>query len=498
MKILLIILAINLNIKLQPKQIELYNLVAGDQYSWIGYGGSRGGAKSHGVRDIGLILCSEIPGLKVAIFRRLSDDLEENHVIPLLAKYPELRQYFNYSKFILKLPNGSMMFFNYAQYEQDIYSYQGKEYDIINVDEATHFTQPMIEYLKTCNRSPKELIKAKMVLTMNPGNVGHVFIKRIFIDKSYVDNEKPEDYVFVPAKVHDNVMWVMNTLAKDGISIKEYYEEWTDEQRFDYTLINSTYAQDLAHLPEELKKAHLYGDWDIFGGMFFKTFNKRSQVIKPFAIPKEWEMGLSVDPGYSSPCSVGITARDLSNNYYRVATYYEAGKSPQQHLEGVKDWIETLKQLGLINKNPEICVAGRDAWAKKDRYSIMANELTFADVWNAGGIYLHPAITDRIPGWWTWKGLMPSEDNPKGTYFIFEGHNEDLINEMASVVSDPKRPEDILGRGNDPAVLDHALDEQRYGIMSLFKPMEPVKEPPKPTGREEAAMNLTEIDYARY
>ena len=43
-----------------------------------------------------------------------------------------------------------------------------------------------------------------MLLTANPGGIGHSWVKRIFIDKQFIDNERPEHFGFVQAKVYDN------------------------------------------------------------------------------------------------------------------------------------------------------------------------------------------------------------------------------------------------------------------------------------------------------
>lgn len=63
-----------------------------------------------------------------------------------------------------------------------------------------------------------------------------------------------------------------------------------------------------------------------------------------------------------------------------------------------------------------------------------------------------------------WRQLMRA-----GKWFYFKGYNDALIEEITAAEHDDKNPEDIKGRGNDPDVSDHALDENRYGIMSLFK-----------------------------
>lgn len=44
------------------------------------YGGAAGGGKSHLMRVAAITWCSEIPGLQVYLFRRISDDLVKNHM----------------------------------------------------------------------------------------------------------------------------------------------------------------------------------------------------------------------------------------------------------------------------------------------------------------------------------------------------------------------------------------------------------------------------------
>lgn len=479
----------NLGIKLQPKQVELYKYVSGNSCSIIGYGGSAGGAKSHAIRDVGLIMASENPTLKVLIIRRVSTELTSNHVNPFFQKYPELRNYYNKTERMLYLPNGSTIHFGSANNEDDIYSYQGAEYDLIFIDEATHFTQEMIEFLMTRNRSTIINFRAKTILTMNPGNIGHAYIKRIFIDKQYTNNEIAENYVFIQAKISDNVLWCIDSLKQKGYTVQEYYEKWNENERLEFCLEYSEYAKRLSNLPEELRRAYLDGDWEVFGGQFFKTFDKKKQLIEPFAIPEEWKLIGTIDPGFSSPCAFQLQAQDYSGNIYNVVTYYEEQRPPEEHAHNIRELIKNCQWTN--GRMPSLFVSGRDAFAKKDRYSIIANERTFSDVFLANGLYLTPAVTDRILGWWTWKSLMPDR------YFIFKGLNDDLVREMEGVISDSKRGEDIQGRGNDEKVPDHALDCARYGIMSLFKPQQQAgKQKPVIAGMDNYELsqkNLTEF-----
>jgi len=473
-------------INLQPKQIELYNVVKNDNHSIIGYGGSAGGAKSHGIRDVSIILSGEIPGLKVGIFRRKSKELNSNHLIPLFSKYPELREYFNKTERMLYYPNGSITRFGSADNEDDIYDYQGDEYDIIFIDEATHFTKIMIEFLMTRNRSTVIDFRAKTILTMNPGNVGHMYVKRIFIDKKYEDNEEAEDYYFIPAKIHDNVIWCEKQLKADGFTAQDYYEKWNEEQRKTYCYLHSEYAKRLKKLPKELQLAYLEGDWDVFGGQFFKTFDQKKQEIEPFEIPNDWELIGSLDPGYSSPCSFGLTARDFVGNIYRIATYYESERPPQDHADGINAFIANCKWTN--GRKPSLIVADPSAFAKKDRYAISNNEMTFADVFQGNGLFLTKGLNDRVQGWWAVKSLFP--DN----YFIFKNMNNDLVNQIKAVITDGKKVEDIQGGGNDPNIEDHSIDEMRYSIFTIFKPFKQA-EKEKPLGERAGAVAFNSQNY---
>ena len=390
------------------------------------------------------------------IFRRYRQELLDNHVYPFFKKYPHLWRYFNKSELILFDPatNVPIIKFGYADRQEEIYKEQGNAYALIFIDEATQSTQEMIEWLSTSNRDAEGLFPTcpKMILTMNPGGVGHAYIKRIFIDRSYVNNEDPFSYFFIQASVWDNVQWCKRELLKQGYTVKDYYDVWSEQQRMEFTLKHSNYAKRLSNLPEELRKAYLYGDWEVFAGMFFKGFNRKQLIVKPFEIDERWTLIGSLDPGYSSPCSFGLNAQDFMGNVYRIATYYEQEKNPVQHADDILTFLQhdPIRRF-LKGRMPETIVAGHDAWAQKDRWAVMNSEATMAQVFAGKGLTLSKAKTARIPGWWTVKSLIPDRLR------IFEKFNEPLLREMGAVLADDKQPEDIQGKGNDPAVSDHCL-----------------------------------------
>lgn len=448
-----------------PKQKLLFDSIVHGKAPWIGYGGARGGAKSFAVREIAMWLAqSPLHQYSAMIFRKHAKELHHNHILPLLSRSPGLRKHFNKTEKILysedKRP---LITFGYAASDLDVHKFQGMEFDLVFVDEATQSSEYLLKFLKTVNRSTVPGWIPKIVLTMNPGGIGHAFIKRIFIDRHYKENEVASDYSFIQSYLWDNVYWVAEALLRDGISQETYYS-WTDQQRKEYCLRYSEYAKNLSSLPHDLREAYLSGDWEIFGGMFFKNFSSKRNVIKPFVIPDDWELIGSLDPGFSSPCSFGITACSKMGVVFRVCTYYERELPASVHAETISRMLkhEGSEVRKLLNgRIPSLIVAGRDAFARKEMYGAIPNEHTYADPFLKEGFRLESANTERVAGWWKWKSLLPDR------YFIFDKFNQPLIQEMMGATSDPRRPEDLAGGGNDPKVSDHALDEQRYGIMGL-------------------------------
>ena len=126
-----------------------------------------------------------------------------------------------------------------------------------------------------------------MYFTGNPGGVGHNWFKRLFVKGNYEENERAEDYAFIAATVDDNEALMRS---------------------------NPEYVRVLDHLPEKLRQAHRYGNWDIFDGQFFEEFRddaahyqdrRFTHVIEPFEIPEGWKIYRSFDFGYSKPFSCG-------------------------------------------------------------------------------------------------------------------------------------------------------------------------------------------------
>jgi hypothetical protein len=374
-------------------------------------------------------------------------------------------------------PSGARIFICHMEQEDNKEDHQGIEYQYCGFDELTQFTVTQYMYLFSRLRSTIEGLNPRMRSTTNPTGSGLIWVKKRFIKNGRNIFTPQKLYYFAPDKnneIEDNPTGLLtdknNPYSKSRMFIPGRLHENKILMKAD-----PGYKFNIMAMGRKYEKALLYGDWDAFGGSFFDDFDSSKMGVEPFAIPKEWFLLGAIDPGWSSPCSFSLKARDFEGNVYRLFTYYEKNKSPEQHATAIKEKINSFPYTN--GRQPNFIVSGTDAFAKKDRHAIIAHELTFSDVFRRHGLNLTPAKTDRVLGWMVTKQLMRSEK-----FFYFNGFNDDWKEEVIAAEHDEKNPEDIKGKGNDPNVSDHALDEDRYGNMSLFQPVkreedEPVARP---------------------
>jgi hypothetical protein len=277
-------------VKLHPKQWIAWKSLARE----ILYGGAAGGGKSHLMRVKAISLCTRIPGLQVYIFRRKFGDLVKNHVEgptgfnAMLAGAVQLGACKVTEKGV-SWSNGSKIHLCHCHRDTDRFNYQGSEIHILLMDELTHFSDVVYRYLRARCRVPKELkIPADVHLPLilcgtNPGNAGHAWVKRAFIDSSrpmqirkMAKEEGGFERQFIPALLTDNPS------------------------------LHAEYSDQLSGLGSpELVKAMRDGDWNIVaGGALADVWNEDRQVLPQMDIPPGWKITRGFDWGSASPFSV--------------------------------------------------------------------------------------------------------------------------------------------------------------------------------------------------
>lgn len=433
-----------------------------DGHRHVGYGGARGGGKSWAVRTKAKILAAVYAGIKVLIVRRTFPELLNNHINPLREELHGLAK-FNKSEKVFTFPNGSTIKFGYCNCDGDLGQYQGAEYDVIFLDEATQLQEEWIKKINACVRGVNNFPK-RTYYTCNPGGASHGYIKRLFIDRRFEEAEKPEDYSFTQALVQDNRA-LMETQPE--------------------------YVAELETLPPKLREAWLYGKWDVYEGQFFEDFRMEpdvkkcreagitpeeareqgrwTHVIKPFDLNsgerRGWNIMRSYDFGYGKPFSLGYWAVDYDGVLYRILEIYGCTKEPN---EGVK-WSpdEQFRHFREF-ENEHPWLKGRkivDSVADPAIWDASRGE-RIAETAERYGIYFSPGDNARIPGWMQMHYRMQFDDNGYARMYIFEGCNA-FTRTIPLLMYSQTKPEDL-----DTDMEDHVADEVRYMCMS--RPIKPV------------------------
>lgn len=390
------------------------------------YGGARGGGKSWAMRRKLVLLALAQPELNILLLRRTLPELRENHLVPLLKELKGVADY-NAGERVFRFPTGSRLRLGYCDNENDVYQYQGQEYDVIGLEEATHFTQEQMRFLTTCNRTTKLGVRPRMYYTCNPGGPGHGWVKRLFIDKRYEAGERAEDYAFIPARVWDNPV-----LLK----------------------ADPEYVHLLQALPEDLRRAHLDGDWDVLSGQFFREFSRSRHVTPAFELPTWWRRFRSIDWGYNDPCAVLWHAVDGDGRVYTYRELYVRGMRADRVAE----------QMLALSTGEEIAytVASPDMWQK--RGALLKSEGGFegesiAELFALSGVPLTPADNSRIAGWQRLRGYLAEGADGLPRWQCFPCC-ENLIRTLPLLVFDKHNREDAA-----PGE-DHAPESLRYALMS--------------------------------
>lgn len=401
---------------------------------FIAYGGARGGGKSWAVRKKAALLALRYAGIKILLLRRTLPELRENHLLPLMAELKDIAIYREIEKAFL-FPNGSRLRFGYCDSENDVLQYQGQEYDIIFIDEATHFTEFQYNTLTACLRGANPFPK-RMYLTCNPGGVGHAWVKRLFIDREYRGSERAEDYIFIPAKVYDN---------------KALLEQ------------DQGYVQMLENLPYELREAWLNGNWNVFAGQYFREFDPAVHVVEPFALPAHWRRYFAMDYGLDMLAGYWI-AIDEQGRAYVYREVYQSGLIVS----------EAAKLIGEHTQEPiHAYFAPPDLWNRRQE-----SGKSIAEIFAERGIHLTRANNDRVQGWMDvkeWLKVYEDETGKPCADIRFFRNCVNIIKNLPLLQFDDKKPNDVA---TEPHELTHAPDAIRYFIAGRPKPNQPKKPEP--------------------
>ena len=389
---------------------------------YTAYGGARGGGKSWALRRKLVALCLHYPGIRCLLVRRSYAELKANHVDPLLREYPGLMTYRETDK-RLDLPNRSSIQLGYCSSNRDVLRYQGQEYDIIAIDEATQLNEYQFSIFKACLRGVGA-VPRRMYLTCNPGGVGHAWVKRLFIDRAFRPDEDPDDYRFIPAQVYDNPV---------------------------LTAADPDYVRQLESLPEKLRNAWLLGRWDVFEGQFLPEFRPEVHVAEPDAVPARLRYFAALDYGFDMLAAL-LLGVDGGGQVWVLREHCQPGLVLGAAAEAV---AELCRDFPV-----EYLTASPDLWNRRQDTGRSGFEIMQAV---RGVPPMQPADNRRIPGWRILREyLQVGADGPR--LHILRGCRV-LCDSLPALLCDAARPEDA---SDEPHAVTHAPEALRYALMSRF------------------------------
>ncbi|MBO4355965.1 MAG: phage terminase large subunit [Clostridia bacterium] len=407
-----------------PRQKEFFSA----HRRFIAYGGARGGGKSWALRRKLIYLALKYPGISMLFVRRTLPELRENHIIPMINELGALVDYSEVRK-TMTFRNGSRILFGYLDADRDLLRYQGMEFDIIAIDEATQLTENQFVTLKATLRGVNVFPK-RIYLTCNPGGVGHSWVKRLFVERKFRERENPDDYIFIPARIYDNKVL-------------------TDS--------DPGYLEMLRSLPAKMRSAWLDGNWDVFEGQYFPEFSEETHILPPRERRNDERVFAALDYGFDTFAAVWLR-EDREGNLFVYREYSRPGLTLS---EAAEHFVRENRGDGV-----EFIAASPDLWNRRQdsgKSGVMIMSET------PGMPPLIKADNRRIIGWRTLREYLRSGAEPALTV---SSECIDLPDCIKGLLHDRKNPEDV---SSEPHSITHLPEALRYAVMAAVGRSEPAE-----------------------
>lgn len=214
-------------------------------------------------------------------------------------------------------PTGEELLFRHVKKIADYEGFHGHEYPFLGWNELTkHSSSELYDKFMSVNRSsfdpvlntpkndkgeyltpnglPLPPIPLEVFSTTNPNGPGHNWVKRRFI------NVAPRGTVVrTSVEIYNPQTEQNETVVRTQVAIFGSYRE--------NKYLPPGYVAELESIKDpNLRKAWLYGDWDVTaGGALDDLWQSHLHVVPRFVVPASWRIDRAFDWGSSHPFSVG-------------------------------------------------------------------------------------------------------------------------------------------------------------------------------------------------
>jgi len=369
----------------------------------IFYGGAAGGGKT----DLGVVFpivkkCKfsdlmryQHPKFKGFIMRRTIPELRKELVDRTNSYYPQTGATYNKSERMWHWPWGAKVYLIAAEDEQDVRRFDTEQFCYGFFEELTSFLEFQYIYMMSRIRPADPDLPSCVFSASNPGNIGHGWVRRRFIEPAKDGGKIIRQYFFDK--------W--GNYVKDDAGAPKYTQriyipaKGTDNPYL--TLNDPDYLIKLEMLPEAEKAAKLYGDWWTFSGQVFDSFRAKHypdepdnalHVIPEFEIPTWWPRVCAIDWGYKAATVAYWGAISPEGRVYVYREYYN-------RLTDVAVWATEIGDLSR-GENIRALVLDTNAWDNRGEQKTIAQQFQeqFNIAYGSQTLQVEQASKGRVSG----------------------------------------------------------------------------------------------------
>ena len=247
-------------------------------------------------------------------------------------------------------------------------------------------------------------------------------------------------------------------------------------------------------MPEPLRSAWLYGDWDVFAGQYFDMWDPSIHIIddkkaKSLGFGQEHNVRyMGIDWGYAAPFAAVWIEVTSDHKVMAYRELYGKEKHPYEWGQMIYE-LNKGENISQSYADPSMWIRNPMNWHNPATQMYSDKHIASAMCGNGNVPMVQnmvPANNDRINGWRNLATFMSHSKERKSKFYIKKDTCPNLIRTIPDMVRDEKRVEDI-----DTTLEDHIVDALRYAFTGTQAPLEPVKKIPKRVLETQALLDGT-------